>query len=192
MTDDSHVLRERQRGLEEEFFRKQDQRLLEQLRQRQQQADLRAALSQASGITNPAVLDKLVAMNVTPETVAGLALVPLVEVAWADRTLDEKERRALLEAATRHGIAAGSPAHTLLAGWLVERPDPRLLTAWTHLVEGLRQQMSATELAGLKTTLLDTARAVASASGGLLGLRSKVSSAEEEVLRRLEAAFTAP
>jgi hypothetical protein len=37
--------------------------------------------------------------------------------------------------------------------------------------------------------LLDTARAVASASGGILGLGSRISGAEERVLGQLELAF---
>jgi hypothetical protein len=187
--DDNSVLKDRGRGLEEEFFRKQDARLLEQLRQRKQQEDARAALAHASGIKNPAVLDKLAALGLSAETVAALSLVPLVEVAWADGNLDDKERTAVLEGAARNGVAAGSPAHGLLAGWLTQKPEARLLTAWTQLIEGLRAEMSAAELATLKTSLLDNARAVAGASGGILGLGSKVSGAEERMLQSLARAF---
>lgn len=187
MADNS--LKDRGRGLEEEFFRKQDAKLLEQLRQRKAQEDARAALAQASGIKNPAVLDKLAALGLNAETVAALSLVPLVEVAWADGKLDDKERTAVLEGASRSGVTAGTPAHGLLAGWLQQKPEARLLTTWTHLVEGLRGSMTAAEVESLKTSLLDTARAVASASGGILGLGSKVSGPEERVLRELERAF---
>ena len=72
---------------------------------------------------------------------AALALVPLVEVAWADGQLDRKERGAILERAKESGIGAGSMEHALLEAWLDRRPDPKLLTAWTHLVRGVGEQL---------------------------------------------------
>jgi ferric-dicitrate binding protein FerR (iron transport regulator) len=63
--------------------------------------------------------------------------------------------------------------------WLESRPEPRLLTAWTHLVQGLIESMSPAEAASLHSGLLDRARAVATASGGFLGLGSRISAAEE-------------
>jgi len=79
----------------------------------------------------------------------------------------------------------------LLEAWLTRRPDPKLFTAWTHLVQGLCEQLAPEEVAALKAGLLDRARAVAGASGGFLGLGSKVSVAEADVIRRLESAFPA-
>jgi hypothetical protein len=53
------------------------------------------------------------------------------------------------------------------------------------------QQLGREETARLKADLLDRARAVATASGGVFGLGSKVSSAEAAMLAQLEAAFLA-
>src|SRR4030095_8542232 len=104
------------------------------------------------------------------ETVAALIIVPLVEVAWADGTLDAKERRAVIE---RSGIQPGSSDAALLEPWLARRPDPKLFTAWTQMVKGMTAQLDAAGRERLKAGLLERARAVASASGGILGVGAK-------------------
>jgi hypothetical protein len=186
---DPEILRDRGRGLEDEFFRREDARLKAKLRETAERESAREALSHASGITSAAVLDRLIALGVGAETVTALSLVPLVEVAWADGKLDASERRAIEERLGGMGIAAGSPARELLEGWLTRRPEPKLLTAWTHLVQGLCESMSAADAATLKQGLIERARAVAGASGGFLGVGSKISAAEDAMIKQLEAAF---
>jgi hypothetical protein len=186
---DPEILRDRGRSLEDEFFRREDQRLLARLDELKALETTRAALAKASGISEPAVLDALLALGIRAETVAALSVVPLVEVAWADGSLDAKERGAVLEGARRSGIAPGSTAYGLLEPWLERRPDPKLLSAWTQLVRDLRDRLDAPEAARLKSSLLDQAHAVATASGGILGLGAKVSDAEAAMLARLESAF---
>jgi hypothetical protein len=181
------ILRDRERALEDEFFRREDQRLLEHLTALRVAASTREALAKASGITDPVLLDMLVAHGIKAETVAALSFVPLLEVAWADGRLDAKERSAVLARAHESGVEPGSFAHGLLEAWLDRRPEPSLLTAWTQFVHGLRDRLSATETAAMKTALIERARSVATASGGLF---SKISSEEAAALDRLEHAFT--
>lgn len=186
--DSPEILRDRGRSLEEEFFRREDQRLLERRKELQAAAATREALAKASGITQPEVLDKLLALGMKAETVAALSFVPLLEVAWADGSIDPKERAAVLARAQEAGLAPGSFAHGLLEAWLDRRPDPALVTAWTQFVQGMRAQLSPGETIAMKSALLDRARTVATASGGLF---SKISSAEAKVLDKLERAFSA-
>ena len=180
------ILRDRGRSLEEEFFHREDQRLMARLNELKAAETAREALAKASGITKPAVLEKLMELGIRAETVAALSIVPLVEVAWADGELDAKERRAIVD---RAGVARGSAEGALLEAWLDRRPDPKLLTAWTHLVQGMCEHLDADGAARLKTGLLERAAAVAAASGGLLGVGSKVSRSEAAMLAKLEAAF---
>ena len=184
-TDD---LRERGRNLEDEFFRRQDAQMLERLRERKGAEARREALTRATGITNAAILDRLAQLGVEAKTVAALRLVPLVEVAWADGRLDANERGAVLARAHAFGIAPGSPEATLLEGWLDYPPDTALQSAWTQLVQGLCEVLPPAEVARMRSGLLEGARAVAGASGGVLGL-GKVSAAESAAIARLEAAF---
>ena len=188
---DPEILRDRGKSLEDEFFRREDQRLIQKLEQIRAAETDRDALANAAGISNPDVVEKLLQLGVKAETVAALALVPLVEVAWADGELDRRERGAILDRARESGLAAGSVQHALLEAWLDRRPDPKLLTAWTHLVRGVSEQLGREETVRLKANLLDRARAVATASGGVLGMGSKVASAEAAMLRQLEGAFPA-
>ncbi|HWQ70524.1 MAG TPA: hypothetical protein VN494_11360 [Patescibacteria group bacterium] len=186
---DPENLRDRGRDLEDEFFHREDQRLIERLNELKAVETTREALAKASGITKPAVLDRLIALGIRAETVTALFMVPLVEVAWADGTLDAKERRAILDRAGDSGVARGSAEYALLEAWLDRRPDPKLLTAWTHLVQGMCEQLGPDGAARLKAGLLERARAVAGASGGVFGIGSKVSNIEAAVLAQLEAAF---
>jgi hypothetical protein len=188
-SESPEVLRDRGRSLEDEFFRREDKRLLARLNDLKAAELDREALAGASGITNPGILDTLLRLGIKAETVTALSIVPLVEVAWADGSLDAKERRAVLDRAQQSGVAPGSTAQALLEAWLDRRPDPQLLDAWMHMVRGIRDQLGPDEAARLKTALLDHARAVAGASGGVLGMGSKVSGPEAAMLAKLEAAF---
>jgi len=190
MGDTPHILGEKGRNLEDEFFRKEDQRLIQRLRELREKEVSRETLAKASGIKSEAILDRLVQLGIHTETVAALAIVPLVEVAWADGSIDEREKRAILERAEKSGIAPSSTDHDLLQSWLERRPEPRLLTAWTHMVQGLRESLTPEQVESLRADLVERAQAVARASGGLLGM-GRVSSAEAEMIRQLEAAFRA-
>jgi hypothetical protein len=188
MADTPQILGDKVRTLEDEFFRKEDQRLTARLRELQDKAASREALGKVSGIKNEAILDKLLQLGIRAEVVAALALVPLVEVAWADGSIDERERREILTRAEKSGIAVGSADHALLQSWLERRPEPKLLSAWIHMVEGLCEHMTPEQVRALRADLIERARAIASASGGLLGV-GKVSAAEADMIQQLESAF---
>ena len=189
MPQEPEILRDRGKNLEDEFFRREDQRLLARLTELRSAELSREALSTASGITKPEVLDRLLALGIQAQTLAALSIVPLIEVAWADGGLDAKERRAVLEHAGAAGITSGSPAYGLLEAWLEHRPSQQLLDAWRDLVRAIREQIGAEEADRLKTEIVERARVVARASGGMLGLGSKVSRAEAAILASLERPF---
>ena len=91
-------------------------------------------------------------------------------MAWADGSLDERERREILARAEKSGIVPDSPGHAILQSWLERKPEPKLLTAWIHMVEGLCERMTPEQIKALRTGLIERAQAIASASGGLLGM----------------------
>jgi hypothetical protein len=188
MVDDQKILGERGRALEEEFFRKEDQRLTAKLRELKAKEASREELSRISGIKNTAILDRLVELGIHAETLVALSIVPLAEVAWADGAIDAKEEQAILDRAAKSGVTPGSSNHDLLKSWLERRPEPRLLTAWIHMVQGINENLTAEQVEALRAGLVERVQAVARASGGVLGV-SKVSSAEAEMIRQLESAF---
>jgi hypothetical protein len=182
-------LGDRRNALEEEFFAKHNQRLLQQFRETMAAKAKHDALAAASGITDAAVLEQLAAADVSSETLAALSLVPLVEVAWADGTLDAQERSALLAAAEHAGLDKESVSYQLLDEWFRERPPPKLLDAWKAYVASLSRTLDVQANQALKQDLLGRARMVAEAAGGFLGLGKRISSAEQAVLTELEHAF---
>jgi hypothetical protein len=182
-------LGDRRKALEEEFFAKHNRQLLQQFRETTTAKAKREALAAASGITDAAVLEQLAAVDLSTETVAALSLVPLIEVAWADGRLDDKERSALLAAAEQAGLSKDSASYQLLEEWLRERPSPQVLAAWKAYVAELSRTLDDQAKQALKQDLLGRARVVAEAAGGFLGLGNRISSAEQAVLTELEQAF---
>lgn len=181
-------LSERGFSLEEEFFRREDAKLIAKLRALEHAETTRELLGKSTGITDKLVLDKLMALNISGEIVAALSVLPFVEVAWADGTIDAKERETLIAQAKTTGFAPGTTEYALLETWLERRPEPRFFAAWTELVHGLCARLNANEIAQMRTTLVERGRSVAQSSGGVLGL-GKVSAAETAVLTKLERAF---
>ena len=186
--DKDHMFAVRGRVLEELFFSERNEKLLEQLRQEAEKKERRNALAKATGITLESVLDKLLELDVTVERAAAFALVPLVEVAWADGQVQDREREAILIAAAGRGLESGSAPHKLLESWLGEKPEPRLLEVWKEYAEALVASLEAEQRTALRHELLDRARAVAEAAGGFLGLH-KISAEEAAMLADLEKAF---
>jgi hypothetical protein len=178
-----------QKTLVDSFFFEQDQHLRRAFRERMERMDRRAQLTQVSGIHDEAVLDRLIELEIGPETLAAMEVVPLVFVAWADGTVQAGERQAILDAARAKGIEPNDGRYPLLEHWLNKRPPSEMLEAWKHYVTGLRQKLTPEEADKLKHGLLDFARTVAQAAGGFLGLGNKISAAENKVLSQLEKAF---
>ena len=182
-------LGKRKKALEETFFAKQNQALVDELRQKRDREAARQALAGLAGIGDNAVLDRLIELEIGPDTWSAISLVPLVETAWADGDVDEKERRAVLAAAEANGAGPNSPGYQLLEGWLESRPGAELLESWAEYISALCETLSPADKAALKGEVLGRARAVAEAAGGILGFGNKVNDAEAETLAKLEKAF---
>ncbi|MBF0122871.1 MAG: hypothetical protein HQL21_05645 [Candidatus Omnitrophica bacterium] len=183
-------LNERGLSLEELFFRKRDAELIAQQRRLEQIKRSREALAEVSGIHNSKVLDKLIELEISPQVLASMALVPLIEVAWADGSVSDEEREAVLAGAHENGFEKGSVDYALLQNWLQSPPSDKLLDAWMHYVQGACEIMSAQERNSFKKDLIGRARKVAEASGGVLGLALKISPKERAVLKKMESAFS--
>jgi tellurite resistance protein len=185
-----HGLSERERALENAFFARQNEALLAKLRAADATKSRKEALAAASGITDDTVLTHLADLKLGPQGVAALGLVPMVIVAWADGTLDPKEKQAVLRAAQEAGLDSQPEARTLLDGWLAAPPGRELAEAWTGYVRAVAPGLGADGRAALQRETIGRARRVAEAAGGFLGLGSKISDAEAQARARREEAFT--
>lgn len=177
------------RNLEEQFFLEQERATLARRREERRRHETREGLEALLGARDERLISRLLELKITPETAASLGLVPLVQVAWADGELDERERRAVLDAADRIGVKLGGFDRSLLEQWLTHRPDPALLQAWVHYVRQLRVRCTPEECGAFRAAVIGRAREVAEAAGGFLGFGNRVSDSEAAVLRELETAF---
>jgi hypothetical protein len=181
----------RKKALEESFFARENAKLLERLKVEKDTHETREALARISGIESDEILEKLCALGVTADTWTAISIAPLVEVAWADGKISEAEHQAVLSSAKANGIASESPGYRLLESWLAHRPDGRLLEVWGTFIVGLCAELEESERNSLKEQILGRARSVAEATGGFLGLGSKISTEEEVILAELAKAFEA-
>lgn len=172
--------------LEEAFFAGENAGLLEELRRTTEDDARRQALRDVVKIRDEAFLNRLVALGLGPETALALTLIPLIFVAWADGKLDDREREAIFESARERGVTADRIGRQLLKDGLAHKPDPRLLSLWKTYVTRLWGCFTADERWRMRSNVLRSAREVAEAAGGILGLTSKISAEERRVLEDLE------
>ena len=179
-------------ALEDAFFQKRGQELMEYLRTAAQERATRDRLQEISGIDDPRVLETLERAGITPESMTALTLLPLARVAWADAKVHGAELESLLSAAHEQGLSRESPGYQLLDKWLTERPSAEMLDAWWNYARSLTQELNAADLDVVRQSTLGRARRIAEASGGFLGLGNKISENERLVLEDLERAFEEP
>lgn len=180
------ALAKRERSMEEVFFRERDAKLIEQYKKLEELKKNINELSAVSGIKNIQVLEKLIAIGISPASLSLLSILPLVEVAWADGQLSDQEKLEVLTEASKQGISKGSVNYGLLEAWLKKRPEASLLEAWIFYIKELKKSLNHQELEELKSDLLSKAKKVAQATGGLI---YKVSAEEKAVLAKMEEAF---
>jgi hypothetical protein len=187
MTEEIHGLHSRGRVLEELFFFKENSVLIEKKQQLQKMECNMKTVSGISGISNEPVLRKLIELNVQAEVLATLLIIPLVEVAWADRKMDEEERAAILNAAKDNRIFGGPIDKSLFEHWVQQEPPKGFLEAWIFYMQGLCQLLGEEERQALRSDILRRTRIVAEAGGA--GSKTKLSRQKENVLLRIETAF---
>jgi hypothetical protein len=129
-------------------------------------------------------------LNIGPESLAAMEIMPLVFVAWADGQVQKEERAAILEVARTAGVEPENGHYPLLEHWLNERPRPAMLDAWKQYVSALCRKLTPDEIARLRGRIMDRARAVAeSHRHGFFGLGRKVSHVEQTMLEQLDEVF---
>jgi hypothetical protein len=179
----------RRQAFEEEFFSKENQKLKDKLRAELDKKHTRDELAALTGVEDSLVLDALMALNVDKGTFSAFALLPLIEVAWADGKVDDKERAGLLAAAADQGIKEGSVAYKMLQEILLRPPREDALKAWYTWVGTMSSQLSTSERRQVREAMVKRVRAIAEASGGILGLGSKISPMEQRVIDSIEKVF---
>jgi len=191
---DKDMFKERERSLEEEYVRRHEAKLLEKLRERGKLEEIAAALAAKLRVDNPELLRRIAALGVTLDTGAAFVLAPLVQIAWAQGTVTDRERETVLRLAGERGIEKESPAHAQLLEWLRARPSDELFGTAVEAIKAGLSVLSPEERADRVRRIVDACRQVAAASGGLsrlLGLGTGVSGEEESILDTIAATLRA-
>lgn len=177
------------RAHEEDYFRKKDRELIENLRNADAAAKARHELEEQTGLHDPEMLADLAVLGFTPDTISLLPLVPVLQVAWAKAGISSAERALILNLAHTRGIAAGSDADRQLAEWLDVRPSDEVFHKATRLIGAMidapehRVDVSAHDL-------IDYCDRIAHASGGIFGIGA-VSREERVVLEEISTTLKA-
>ncbi len=179
-------LHERGRALEDEYFHRKDRELIEKIRRKAATEEAERALGASAGISDPEVLHELQALGFTPETIALLPLVPVLQVAWAEGGVTPVERHLIEKLANARGIAPGSGADAQLMDWLANKPSDEVFRGAARLTQALLESGSSV-VANLRADqLVEYCEQVASASGGIFGL-GRVSVEERTLLASIAA-----
>lgn len=187
--------KERERGLEEDFFRKSDAKLIEKMREKARLDEVVAELAKVLQVENPELLRRVMDLGINMSTGPALVLAPLVQVAWAEGKVTDKERETVLRLAAGRGVEKGSPAEARLLAWLDRRPDDAIFQAAIEVIKAGISHLPSNEREERIGGIVKACREVSEASGGLakaLGVGSGVSSEERSVLEVVTAALRSP
>jgi len=185
---DGDFLDDRRRASEDDYFRKKDRELIEKMRLAAEAERATTELRTRTGLSDPQLLKTLQELGFTPETIAVLPFVPIVQMAWAEGGITSAERDLIVTLARERGIDAGSAADALLADWMARRPSDALFAHATRLVRAMLDAGEAQASAWSADDLIKYAESIAAASGGLFGL-GKVSAEERDTLGKITAAL---
>jgi tellurite resistance protein len=184
MTDDVR----RKRENEEDYFRKQDQELIERMRKAAAADRARKELGERSGLHDADLLRELEQLGFSPDTLSLLPLVPVLQVAWAEGSVSPEERKLIVDLARTRGIAEGTVADRQLRDWLAHRPPQEVFSRSARLISAMLASGSA-EMHDLSAEdLVKYCESIATASGGILGL-GKVSAEERAALSQIQSAL---
>lgn len=173
------------RKREEEYFRRRDRELIEKMRVAAQAEQSRKDLANATGIQDPALLEELEGLGFTPDTIALLPLVPVIQVAWAEGGVSTAERTMIIDLARSRGITQGTAADQVLAEWLDRRPAEETFRKAGRLIAAMLDRPAGAQDVSVDD-LIKQCEQIAAASGGIFGI-GKVSAEERAVLEQITA-----
>ncbi|MEO5739811.1 MAG: hypothetical protein ABIS29_04360 [Vicinamibacterales bacterium] len=181
---DRDAFAERARSLEDEYFHRKEREVIDKMRVRAAAEEQRRLLGEKAGVADEEVLRDLQDLGYTPETVMMLYLVPVIQTAWAEGGISQKERDLIVKAARSRGITEGTPCDQQLNMWLSKRPSDEMFEKTLRAIRTILHAQPADAREASEKNLMSLATAIASASGGLVGFRA-VSEEERQILAHI-------
>ena len=183
---ENELFKERGNANEAAYFRQQDAKLIETLRERAPLDQIAAALGEKLQVENPELLERVRKLGLTVDSAPALFLTPLVQVAWVDGSVSDQEVEAVLRLAQARGIELNSPVASQLMEWLKNRPSDAVFDVGLEVIKYSFAVLPEGEREDRIKKVVEACHEVASASGGglakVLGLGSSVSTIEASML----------
>jgi tellurite resistance protein len=123
---------------------------------------------------------RIAGMGFAGEAAQVFDLVPLIHVAWADGAIQRGERAAILEVLEARGLRPGDHPFVVIEALLEERPSEEFLEESLLACRDLLQGRAASG-----ATVVELCLRVAEAAGGFLGLGSRISVEERQLIERV-------
>lgn len=161
-----NIFSEREHWLEEEYFRKQDQLLIEQIHQHKAKEEDRQQLAECTGLKDEDAITALQDLGYTSDTVELLHMLPMVEVAWAGGKVTDEHRKVILKIARMRGIQPNSASAEKLLCWLDEKPSDELFEASLHAIRLILESLPPEEQEYQREDLLARCNQIAHALFG--------------------------
>ena len=117
------IFGDREKAMEADYFRKEEAKLLEKLRQRANLDEIAAALRDKLQVDNPELLATVRDLGVTADNATAFLLLPLVQVAWAEGKVRKDEHEAVMKLAHERGVEEGSAAEQYLRDSIINPSD---------------------------------------------------------------------
>ena len=134
-------------------------------------------------MTDDELLANLTDLGIERSSYRALALLPLIQVAWADGRIQAAERRLIVEAMDRYQL--GADARNLVDSWMKDRPGETFFLKSRHTLlalarreRGLGRDITPETL----TELVGLCQDVAKAAGGLFDRLWTVSEDEQHAI----------
>lgn len=175
----------RRKGLEESYFAKENERLIQEMKKKSRLVTIRKQLEFVLGRERPQLVNSLMALDITKDTLPALIWLPLVLVAWSDGYVDPNERQTIFEIVNACGIRSKSSAENILEQWLINRPKQDLIWVWKEYIRAFKSGMADDERPDFNRLIYGYSRNVAMASGSLLKMGA-ITTQERKYLKELE------
>ena len=179
MSDDA--LAKRGHALKDEYFRKKDRELIEKLRQAAAADRARPDMAAKIGNDDPEMLQELLALGFTPDTVVLLPLVPVVQMAWADGSVAPERERADRQAGALARYDGGQRSGRGAVGLAGTLTGAKVVESATRLIRGMLAAQPSDHPDLTADDLVRYCESIAEASGGIFGI-NRISGEERALL----------
>ena len=184
--DDKGIWSDREKAMEANYFRQQDARLIERLREGGKFDATAQAVRDKLQVDNPDLLERVRALGINADSAGAFLLAPLIQVAWGGDTVTREEREAVLRIAREQGVGEGSPGQPYLLQWMETRPDDTFFETAIEVIKYGLSVLPRYEQEERIKRIIDSCHDVAKASGSkiswVLGLFEGINSSEASVL----------